>query len=118
LTAGKDISMGGVVGSALMLLEASGVGATLALDAVPRPPGVPWESWLLAFPSFGFVLAAPPDRSGQVLSAFAARGLDADVVGRFDDSRRLDLIAGGERAIVWDLGAQPLTGFGPSGRAT
>ncbi|HVZ88791.1 MAG TPA: sll0787 family AIR synthase-like protein [Polyangia bacterium] len=118
LTAGKDISMGGVVGSALMLLEASGVGATLALDAVPRPPGVPWESWLLAFPSFGFVLAAPPDRSGQVLSAFAARGLDADVVGRFDDSRRLDLLAGGERAILWDLGADPLTGFGPSGRAT
>ena len=35
--AAKDISMGGIAGTALMLCEASGVGATLVLDAIPRP---------------------------------------------------------------------------------
>src|SRR4051812_14266933 len=61
--AGKDISMGGIVGTALMLLEASGVGGTLSLDSVPRPAGVSWASWLLAFPSFGFLLSTAPKDS-------------------------------------------------------
>jgi AIR synthase-related protein len=113
--AGKDISMGGIAGTAIMLLEASGVGATVSLDRLPRPPGVPWESWLLAFPSYGFLLAAPPDRSSRVVEAFAARGIDAAVVGRIDASRKLTLEAAGACAEVWDLAAAPLTGFGPKG---
>ena len=48
--AAKDISMGGLVGTALMLLEGSGVGATLSLEAVPRPPGVPWETMAAGVP--------------------------------------------------------------------
>jgi AIR synthase-related protein len=113
--AAKDISMGGVVGTALMLLEASGVGATLSLDAMPRPAGVPWDWWLLAFPSFGFVLSVDPSNSARVLRAFAARGIDAAVVGRIDETRRLDLRRGDERATVWDLAREPLTGFGAAG---
>jgi AIR synthase-related protein len=112
--AGKDISMGGIVGTALMLLEGSGVGATLSLDAMPRPAGVPWDWWLLAFPSFGFLLSAAPAQSARVLAAFAARGVDAAVVGRVDDSRRLGLAHGAEHAVVWDLSHEPLTGFGPA----
>ena len=115
--AGKDISMGGVVGTAVMLLEASGVGATLSLEAMPRPPGIPWESWLLAFPSYGFLLSVAPARSGQALAAFAARGIAAAVVGRVDGSRRLTLCAGAERATLWDLNQAPLTGFGSGKRS-
>jgi AIR synthase-related protein len=114
--AAKDVSMGGLAGTALMLLEGSGVGATLTLDAVPRPPGVPWEKWLLAFPSFGFLLSVPPDRCDAVLATFAGRGIAAARVGRVDGSRRLTLAAAGETALVWDLGAQPLTGYGQSER--
>ena len=115
--AGKDISMGGLVGTTLMLLEASGVGARLALDAIPRPPGVPWEIWLLAFPSYGFLLSVAPSRSGEATAAFAARGIDAAVVGRVDESRRLTLVAGAEQATLWDLSVNPLTGFGPGSRS-
>ncbi|MDE2083124.1 MAG: sll0787 family AIR synthase-like protein, partial [Burkholderiales bacterium] len=35
--AAKDISMAGAVGTTLMLLEGSGVGGTINVDAVPRP---------------------------------------------------------------------------------
>jgi AIR synthase-related protein len=113
--AGKDISMGGVVGTTLMLLEASGVGATLSFEAIPRPPGVPWSTWLLAFPSYGFVLSVAPDNCDAVLARFTARGLAAARVGRVDDSRRLALVSGGERAWLWDFGQQPLTGYGVGG---
>ena len=115
--AAKDISMGGLVGTALMLLEASGVGATLTLDRVPRPPGVPWNRWLLAFPSFGFLLSVPPARSAEVVAAFATREVSAAIVGRVDAGHRLILTCQGERATMWDLAETPLTGFGPAGSA-
>jgi AIR synthase-related protein len=113
--AAKDISMGGLVGTTLMLLEGSGVGATLTLAAVPRPGPIPWQTWLLAFPSYGFVLAVPPAHGDAVLAAFAARGIAAAAVGRVDDSHRLTLADGDARALVWDLNARPLTGYGPGG---
>ncbi len=109
--AGKDVSMGGLIGSALMLLEASGVGATLALEAIPRPSDVTWERWLLTFPSYGFLLSVPPDNVTRVCEAFAARQIAAGAVGRVDASRRLTLTHGGERAEVWALAERPLTGF-------
>jgi AIR synthase-related protein len=115
VAAGKDVSMGGVIGTAVMLLEASGVGATLSLDALPRPAGIPWESWLLAFPSYGFLLAAAPGQSPRALKAFAARGIDAAVVGRVDETRALKLATGATQATVWDLAHAPLTGFAPEG---
>jgi AIR synthase-related protein len=110
--AGKDISMGGLVGTALMLLEASGVGATLWLETIPRPAGIPWATWLLAFPSYGFLLSVPPQNSALVLRTFATREIAAAVVGRVDDRRRLTLVHESERAVLWDLGQEPLTGFG------
>jgi AIR synthase-related protein len=110
--AAKDISMGGLAGTALMLAEASNVGATLNLDAIPRPPGVPWERWLLAFPSYGFLLSVPPRNSAAVCEAFAARQLAAAVVGRVDGGHRLVLAQAEDRATVWDLAETPLTGFG------
>jgi uncharacterized protein len=110
--AGKDISMGGLAGTALMLLETSGVGATMWLEDIPRPPGVPWATWLLAFPSYGFLLSVPPAQAPAVLAVFAERELAAAVIGRVDTSRRLCLAGGGQRVELWDLDQAPLTGFG------
>ncbi|HVT08024.1 MAG TPA: sll0787 family AIR synthase-like protein [Polyangia bacterium] len=111
--AAKDISMGGLVGTALMMLEASGVGATLVLDDVPRPAGVRWEQWLLAFPSYGFLLAVAPEASARVVDTFGARGIAAAVIGAADDTRRVQLRLGGAQVPWWDLAREPLTGYGP-----
>jgi selenophosphate synthetase-related protein len=110
--AAKDISMAGVAGTLLMLIETSGVGATLDVDRVPRPPEVPIERWVSAFPSFGFLLSVRPDQVAAVQAAFAARAIDSAVVGAIDASRRLTLRRGGEACPLWDLAAEPLTGFG------
>ena len=114
VSAAKDISMGGIVGTTLMLCEASGVGATLQLEKIPRPADreLSWERWLQVFPSYVFLLAVSPANSARVCATFAARDIAASVVGQVDDSRRVALAHQGARAIVWDLTEAPLTGFG------
>jgi uncharacterized protein len=107
--AARDVSMPGIAGSLLQLLELAGCGATLDVDRVPRPEGVALERWLQTFPSFGFVLAAAPEHVEATCAAFARRDLACAPCGTFDDSRVLRLAGGGESAEVWDLAAEPLT---------
>jgi AIR synthase-related protein len=109
----KDVSNAGVAGTLLMLIEASGVGAVLDLERLPRPHGVEMTRWLLTFPSYGFVLTAPPDRAGRALAQFRERGIACERVGRIDRSLELRVAAGGRDALLWDLARQPFTGFGP-----
>jgi hypothetical protein len=101
--AAKDISMAGTVGTALMLLECSGVGAVIDLDAVPRPADVPLQRWLGSFPSYGFLLSLRPGHVDAVRRRFAARGLAAAVIGEIDESRTLSLAMDGKRQLLWDL---------------
>jgi selenophosphate synthetase-related protein len=109
--------MPGVAGSLLQLLELTdGCGATLDLDALPRPHDVALEQWLVTFPSFGFVLAAPPERAAEAANAFTKRGLHCAPCGAFDDSAVLRIAAGGATADVWDLAAEPLTRARPPAR--
>jgi selenophosphate synthetase-related protein len=74
---------------------------------------VPLAQWLVTFPSFGFVLAAAPERAPEAIDAFARRGLACSACGAFDDSGVLRLAAGGDIADVWDLSVAPVTRPGP-----
>ena len=108
----KDVSNAGVAGTLLMLLEASGAGAALDLDRLPRPEGVDMARWLLTFPSYGFVLTAPPQRAGRTIARFRELGIACERAGKIDLSHRLRLASGGREAMLWDLAHQPFTGFG------
>ncbi len=108
--AGKDISMGGLAGTLLMLCEASGCGALLDLDRVPRPSGVDWDRWLTSFPSFGFLLSVPPENTPQVAALFVPLGLVCQSVGEIMTGSQVLLQHTGEQQIFWDL-ERPLTGF-------
>lgn len=105
--AGKDISMAGVIGTTLMLLECSGVGACVNLDRLPRPEGVPPLRWLLSFPSFGHVLSVRPRHSAEVVARFQRRHIAAAVIGEVDATPALWLQQGGERLRLWDIAARP-----------
>ncbi|MCJ2022528.1 sll0787 family AIR synthase-like protein [Methylobacterium sp. E-065] len=111
--AAKDISMAGIVGTALMLLECSGVGGVIDLDAIPRPAEIPLARWLTAFPSFGYLVSVRPDRTPAVIARFAERGIAAATIGHLDASwvARVRDSAGAE-AVVWDFAAGPLIGCG------
>ena len=109
--AGKDISMGGIIGTLLMLLETSGCGAVLDLDVIPRPEGIPIEKWLLFFPSYGFLLSVRPENVAAVRAAFHSRNLACEVVGEVHSSRQLTLKSEADEVVFWDLSQKGFTGF-------
>ncbi|WP_066259166.1 sll0787 family AIR synthase-like protein [Hydrogenophaga flava] len=113
--AGKDISMAGVLGSALMLLECSGVGAEIDLDRLPRPvddtgsdaDNTQLLRWLCAFPSFGYVLSVRPEHVEQALAHFARRDIACADVGAVCEGSRLVVRHAGEQALLWDHAQSP-----------
>jgi AIR synthase-related protein len=109
--AGKDVSMSGISGTVLMLAEASGVGARVDLDAVAPPPGVPLVPWLLAFMSYGFVLAVRPEALPALAAPFLERGLRAAEIGSVTTGSEVTLRWGPDEAVLWDWRAQPFTGM-------
>ena len=107
----KDISMGGLVGTTLMLMETSQCGAVLNLEHIPCPPGLTLERWLISFPSYGFILSLRPEEVGPVESLFHGRGLVCVAIGEVVPEPTLTLQISQETACLWDLRASPLTGF-------
>jgi hypothetical protein len=96
--AGKDISNGGIVGTLAMLLECSRVGAELWLDQLPRPMDAAFTRWLIAFPSYGYLLSVAPENTPQVIAHFASREITCARVGRVTASPSLVLGYGTVRA--------------------
>jgi len=112
--AGKDISMAGLCGTLVMLLESSGVGARLDLGEVIAPKDADPLRWLMAFPSYGYLLTARVEDAPLVCARFEERGISARVVGSITASRSLEIRAGAETSTYWDVEREPLTGFGKS----
>ena len=77
---------------------------------LPVPAGVTLDRWLLAFPSYGFLVVGDP---AAVARGAGGRGLAAAAIGTLDASGVVRLASGGAEETVWDLGAEPLTGLGP-----
>ena len=109
--AGKDISMGGIVGTLLMLLETSGYGAVLDLEAVRCPASLDLEQWLLCFPSYGFLLSVRPEKVAAVQAVFHQRDLVCEAIGEVQADPQLFLRSQDQSLLFWDLAAQELTGF-------
>jgi AIR synthase-related protein len=106
----KDISMGGVLGTALMMLECSQLGATIDLDALPRPESAPIERWLASFPSFGYIIAAPPQQVDAIRARFTARDIACARIGTCEREPRVLLEHGGEREVLWSQPDGPFMG--------
>jgi uncharacterized protein len=115
--AAKDISQGGIPGTAVMLAESSGVSIALDLDAIEPPPGVALERWLRTFPSYGFLLSVAPGNVEPVLSMFRARGLHAASIGAVKPGSQVTLHSEGQSALLRDFGAERLMGFGAGAQA-
>lgn len=111
-TAGKDISMGGVIGTSLMLLETSKCGAVIHLDPIPKPPEISLDRWLVSFPSYGFLLSVHPDRVSAVQQLFRDRQISCSDIGEVQASRQLILEFQGKSTLFWDFDRESLTGFG------
>jgi uncharacterized protein len=108
--AAKDVSQGGVIGTAMMLAECSRVGVAIDVSRVPRPEGVALARWLQTFPSYGYLLAVEPDKVSAVLARFEARGIAAADVGQITSDLRVTIGDGITIETVWDFAREPLMG--------
>ena len=111
-SAAKDISQAGLLGTTVMLLECSGVGAEINLNTIPRPDGVAWSDWLCSFPSFGYLLATDHANVPELLGTFSDRGICAAEIGRIVREPMLNLRDGDEYETFWNLNSSLLMGLG------
>jgi len=115
--AAKDISMAGVLGTALMLAECSRVGLRIDLAALPHPDGHAHDGdpgaflrWLQAFPSYGYLLSVSPSAVDAVRARFLARGIACAPIGEVETGSSVWLQRGalsGDLALLWDWAREP-----------
>ena len=113
--AARDISMAGVIGSLVMMLELSVVGAMVELDRIPQPPAAAgrYFDWLLGFPSYGFVLSARPQHVAALQAIFAERAITCAPIGEVTGERCVYLRRGGEEQLLFDLEQHSFMGLAP-----
>jgi len=122
VTAGKDISNPGIIGTLGMLLEVSGMGARVDLAAIPRPDdqhNIPFERWVRMYPGMGFILTLKEDHLDEVISLFTAAGMTAGVIGTVNDSKDLRIVYRDEDTSVFDFsGCGGITHLGAEDQCT
>jgi putative methanogenesis marker protein 2 len=111
VSAGKDISNPGLLGTLGMLLETSKVGAHVDVDSIIVPEGLDLLSWLKMYPGMGFVVTAKPQNADAVLKIFSKRGLTPAVIGRTIEERKLIIRSGNQQAVLFDLAKECVTGI-------
>jgi selenophosphate synthetase-related protein len=113
LTAGKDISNPGIIGTLGMLLESSGVGAIVDLTAIPRPDldalGLTFEQWVRMYPGMGFIMTANQSQIDIVCKKFRATGMAAQVIGTVNNTKRLTLVKGKTKTELFDFCKESIT---------
>jgi uncharacterized protein len=108
--AAKDISQGGIVGTAAMLAECSGVAIAIDVDAVPTPGNVSLARWLGSFPSFGYLLAVAPENVAAVTRLFSERQIAVADIGAIRAGSTVSITSGASTETVWNLAEKPLLG--------
>jgi selenophosphate synthetase-related protein len=110
LTASKDVSVAGVVGTAVMMLEYSGKGGMLDLDSIDksRPPEVPLEDWLRMYISLGFLVAVPSKYLSQLEQIAKNHALTSCPIGVVDKSCEVKLSLNKEERTVFDFTKGPV----------
>ena len=111
LTAGKDISNPGILGTLGMLLEASEVGATVELERIPRNSNVNWEDWLKVYPGSGFVLTAEEKNVEEAIEMLENVNITSNVAGRIIEDKKLYLTYGNQKKIVFDFNHDIIMGI-------
>ncbi|MEN9517934.1 MAG: thiamine-monophosphate kinase [Cyanobacteriota bacterium] len=101
--AGKDISMGGIIGTLLMLIEASKCGAILNINNIVYPKNVDLQTWLLCFPSYGFLLSIKPQNIDAVIQKFSEKNVFCNLIGTITEDSQLILQLENKSDLFWNF---------------
>jgi putative methanogenesis marker protein 2 len=114
VTAGKDISNPGTLGTLGMLLESSNKGAVIDLNCIPIPGlEIEFGHWLKVYQGCGFVVTCRPGMSDDAISCFENVGLTAKVAGSIQASHKLEISDGKETKVLFDFEDDIITGIKP-----
>jgi len=111
VTAGKDISNPGLIGTLGMLLETSKKGAHVDLTKVLVPEGIDFAQWLKVHPATGFIVTALPENEHEVIGLFEKAGYTAANIGSVDQSLILNICYENKCATVFDFSKDVVTGI-------
>jgi putative methanogenesis marker protein 2 len=111
VTAGKDISNPGTLGTLGMLLETSGKGAVVDLDKIPVPDGVDFIQWLKIYPATGYIVTSAPSDAGRCIQMFEDTGITARVIGEITDDKKLTITSGEDSRVLLDFKQDIVTGI-------
>jgi len=107
VTAGKDISNPGIIGTLGMLLEVSGKGAEIDLGLIPKPNlsenNLTFEQWVRMYPGMGFILTANKVHVQELIRLFASVGMMAHEIGTVNATRELRIRYEGKDTQVFDF---------------
>jgi len=107
VTAGKDISNPGLIGTLGMLLEVSGKGAVIDLGLIPKPDlaanNMTFEQWVRMYPGMGFVLTAKEANVPELIRLFGSVGMVAKAIGTVDTTQELRICYQGDETQVFDF---------------
>jgi hypothetical protein len=107
VTAGKDISNPGLIGTLGMLLEVSGKGAVIDLVLIPKPDlaanNMTFEQWVRMYPGMGFVLTAKEANVPELIRLFGSVGMVAKAIGTVDTTQELRICYQGDETQVFDF---------------
>ena len=107
VTAGKDISNPGLIGTLGMLLEVSGKGAEIDLGLIPKPDlaknNMTFEQWVRMYPGMGFILTAKQSHVQELIHLFKGVGMTACEIGHVNTTRELRITYDGQETQVFDF---------------
>ncbi len=111
VTAGKDISNPGVIGTLGMLIETSGKGARIDLAKIPSPEGIDFIQWLKVHPATGFIVTCKPENASAVIREFEGAGYTAANTGIIENGSKLDICFDNACETVFDFKRDVVTGI-------
>jgi len=113
ISSGKDLSNPGMLGTVGMLMETSGKGCVIDLDAIPRPESLEFSHWLTVYQGCGFVLTTAPGNEKVVADVLEEVGLTVSVCGTVTGDSIVIIRQGEDDAVLFDLNTDFITGAKP-----
>ncbi|OUJ19205.1 Selenophosphate synthetase-related protein [Methanonatronarchaeum thermophilum] len=111
VTAGKDISNPGMVGTAGMMIETCNQGAEIDINSIPKPKNIDMIDWIKMYPGMGFVVTTPPEKTEKAIEVFEKSNLTSKKIGKVRDHRKLIIKDRDKKETIFNFEKDKITGI-------
>lgn len=111
VSAGKDISNPGILGTLGMLLDASEKGGRVNILDIPKPSNIDLELWLKAYPGYGVIFTSKKKNIDKIIQIFSNTSVIVKEIGFVEDTNKLIIEDGSSNAEIFDFKEINLSGI-------